>query len=634
MAIALSSEFPNKTNPPSAEFPYGSARNTVTKGDGTGTPWDKAIANDSIGFHQALLSDAGITPSGDPDNAVNSQYLAALKLMFTDFADIASMELSQSNFKVGQVIRVSKPMVTLEVINPDGTGIPLANGMEARGVKQSITLDSVSDMKSQPLGLFVEGTTVNLRDYYSGWATVATREPYSFSGVVVSDASVVNVRGKPADNIGDHSLGGGLNFLASTKHGYVNRVWGCRPNQDIDDNARLQAMFDAPKRSTSVEFKFSGGSQYLNSSSQLSVSELGKVVFKSDGGDLIYSGTDATKYGLLIEDCNFVKWKSLDFNLNRQTFKGAVRIYNIRYQVKIDGSNFVNFADQDGLNFECAQQTGFEVERINKNPANISNNSSAGLQVVNCSFSNEAPSLDTSFDYDNNFCGGTGVKLMNDCEYWRITNCGFFGNCIGLWVNDAANGAVVNCEFQEILGVVSKSLIATGIPEGAGLYVAPYGGGGNNGKLTVSACKFNHNWGFGVRSAYTTANRPVNVANCEFIANSFIAINISGTSQCSIKDNYFERAHNYLNLASYPWGGFGSFRDGFIYLGANTLYTTIEGNRANDLPNGVLAIMDTGGAGFVNQKIANNTVSSSVGNPVNKFFNATPAIHYENHIMG
>ena len=50
-----------------------------------GTPLDASWGNDMGGFTDALLEEAGITPSGNPDTAVASQRLDALKNLFSDF---------------------------------------------------------------------------------------------------------------------------------------------------------------------------------------------------------------------------------------------------------------------------------------------------------------------------------------------------------------------------------------------------------------------------------------------------------------------------------------------------------------------------------------------------------------------
>lgn len=79
MAIAPSSVYPGQvdTSDPSG-YPYGTARNDVVVGDGSGTPLEELWVKDIFGFQQALLAAAGITPSNVPDKVGASQYLTAL----------------------------------------------------------------------------------------------------------------------------------------------------------------------------------------------------------------------------------------------------------------------------------------------------------------------------------------------------------------------------------------------------------------------------------------------------------------------------------------------------------------------------------------------------------------------------
>lgn len=78
MAIIPKTKYPGQIDTTDVNYPQGKARNIVTAGDGTGTPWEKDLANDILGFQQALLNAAAITPSGTPDSATVSQYLQAL----------------------------------------------------------------------------------------------------------------------------------------------------------------------------------------------------------------------------------------------------------------------------------------------------------------------------------------------------------------------------------------------------------------------------------------------------------------------------------------------------------------------------------------------------------------------------
>lgn len=79
MAINPHNRYPGQTAAPTPEYPYGNARNQTVPGDRRGTPLERTWVSDLWGFFQAILTEAGITPSGTPDAANNSQYLSGLK---------------------------------------------------------------------------------------------------------------------------------------------------------------------------------------------------------------------------------------------------------------------------------------------------------------------------------------------------------------------------------------------------------------------------------------------------------------------------------------------------------------------------------------------------------------------------
>lgn len=83
MAINPSVAFAGKIGPVSAEYPYGEARDVSAPGDGTGTPLQALWVNDLFGMEQHALSEAGVTPSGTPDNAEDSQIIEAVRENFT-----------------------------------------------------------------------------------------------------------------------------------------------------------------------------------------------------------------------------------------------------------------------------------------------------------------------------------------------------------------------------------------------------------------------------------------------------------------------------------------------------------------------------------------------------------------------
>lgn len=79
MALDIASKYPGKSNAATAAYPFGSARNITTPGDGTGTPLEEAWLNDLFGFQQELLASSGAEPNGAPDEVGSSQYVDAIR---------------------------------------------------------------------------------------------------------------------------------------------------------------------------------------------------------------------------------------------------------------------------------------------------------------------------------------------------------------------------------------------------------------------------------------------------------------------------------------------------------------------------------------------------------------------------
>lgn len=101
-----------------AAYPQGKAKNIVGDTVGTGTPLEEKWLNDDWGFKQAILKEAGITPSGSSDNADNSQYLDGLKVItdstvsvnvnhIYEFDNVVDMISSSIKFPTNKKIRTS-----------------------------------------------------------------------------------------------------------------------------------------------------------------------------------------------------------------------------------------------------------------------------------------------------------------------------------------------------------------------------------------------------------------------------------------------------------------------------------------------------------------------------------------------
>ncbi len=78
--LKIFNKFQPRANPADGNYPNGSIKNESVPGAKDGTPLDKDWGNDFLGFDEALLAEAGITPSGNPDTAVLSDRLEALKI--------------------------------------------------------------------------------------------------------------------------------------------------------------------------------------------------------------------------------------------------------------------------------------------------------------------------------------------------------------------------------------------------------------------------------------------------------------------------------------------------------------------------------------------------------------------------
>lgn len=86
MALELDSRYPGRFNPGDADYPQGSFKNRTAPGALDGSYLEKDWANDKEGFFQRLMAQAGLTPNGNVDTALVSQYYDALVQVISDNA--------------------------------------------------------------------------------------------------------------------------------------------------------------------------------------------------------------------------------------------------------------------------------------------------------------------------------------------------------------------------------------------------------------------------------------------------------------------------------------------------------------------------------------------------------------------
>ena len=218
--INLNDSFPSNSNAPSIDMPYGSARNVAASGDDTGTPFIASLYNDILGLQQYLVQEAGITPSGSPDDATNNQQFEAMwKILnmrtsthnFTTDADYTLTD--EQNLRLRYVLTDTSPVLTT-------ARNVIVNDVQKRFLVQNDTLQTLTFKTSGGTGVSVDaGQSADL--YCDGTNVIsATKQEDSVSvstGVRQTvQSSSVDTSGRP-DYI---SIGTGLsvNVAATSKN--------------------------------------------------------------------------------------------------------------------------------------------------------------------------------------------------------------------------------------------------------------------------------------------------------------------------------------------------------------------------------------------------------------------------------
>ena len=122
MAVKIKDIYPSQTDGGDAGWPDGKPRNVQGDIQGTGTPFEEKLFQDYEGARQALFSESGVNPSGQPDNVNNSDFVEALRLLTKPASSVVTddnetlQEYKDSGYS-GQFIL------------QDGTVITVTNGL-------------------------------------------------------------------------------------------------------------------------------------------------------------------------------------------------------------------------------------------------------------------------------------------------------------------------------------------------------------------------------------------------------------------------------------------------------------------------------------------------------------------------
>jgi hypothetical protein len=204
--IIPSSKYPGQTAIDLTNYPQGKARNVTATGDGTGFPFEKDWINDWLGFQQAAVLAAGVSPSGSPDTALTSQLLQALAVAVAIQRPLA--------------IYTIDPTVALGV----GSNFPLTLVAQRGGFSVAsglVTVPAAGSYRVVFAGAWKSSLTTNpltLRACVSGtshtaWTTRFSATPADVVGAAFS--AIVAIANPASDKIGVQSLLSNLQFDAS-----------------------------------------------------------------------------------------------------------------------------------------------------------------------------------------------------------------------------------------------------------------------------------------------------------------------------------------------------------------------------------------------------------------------------------
>jgi hypothetical protein len=209
MAIRLIEEYPNRVGAPTADYPHGVPRNKSTPAATDGTPFEQSWFRDQEGFFQGLMETAGITPSGQPDTVLNSDYLNALNrvtngVIEVDMGGAADVALSTYQGRVAALKLIGALAADVDLIVPDtermywiidettgdfsvtvktaaGTGVKLfgaASVVRSDGTnvvayvngadRRVIYVDTIADLQALDTSALVDGQQVQVKEYHAG----------------------------------------------------------------------------------------------------------------------------------------------------------------------------------------------------------------------------------------------------------------------------------------------------------------------------------------------------------------------------------------------------------------------------------------------------------------------------------
>jgi hypothetical protein len=263
----------------------------------------------------------------------------------------------------------------------------------------------------------------------------------------------------------------------------------------------------------------------------IAITNKGAVRIKSEGA-VITNALSATGSVFAITTATGVEFEDININMNLNAFTtNGITVNTVTSTSSFKKVNIYNFNSFSNIGLELINTTPLAPQ----NP---------GSTIESCNFYNITTA--GAFNYNSNNRKGIGVKMTSSSEYWKISNCSFHGLIVPLYLINGANGLITNCDFTENLPYVNPTKYGV-------IYFED--NATNIGKLTVSNCKFNHNWAYCFFSNTSTLNYPpIIITGCEFISNATTVMRMGpATSGAVVNGNVFRTSNLAIGATNNPF---------------------------------------------------------------------------------
>lgn len=231
----------------------------------------------------------------------------------------------------------------------------------------------------------------------------------------------------------------------------------------------------------------------------------------------------------------FVNGLKIDVN-NDLLMLQAIRLYTLTGTVSVINTNVYNFNN--------VNQRGIYMESVTKSPSLAISNYIPSPLVQNCKFWNPQVVAITAYNYTTSTLKGCGIELGTAAEYVQIIGCNFYGLSTGISSLNGANSTISTCVFEQC--------DPTQVASDNGIINVPTTAG-NQGKLTISNCRFAHNYGYCFVSKYASTGRGNILIGNHFIVNSWTPILINSGGNNLITGNIFNRNNEQQILTGFPF---------------------------------------------------------------------------------